>query len=88
MHCICLIQHNKTKQIYIGKTNNLKRRLDEHNSNKQKFTIRKEGEWILVYSEIYRSKKDADNRESALLKQHGSNKRWLKKRIANSFLQD
>ena len=87
MHCIYVIQHNKTNQIYIGKTNNLKRRLDEHNSGEQKSTIRKEGKWILIYSEIYRNKKDADSRENAL-KQHGNNKRWLKKRIVNSLLQD
>ncbi len=87
MYCIYVIQHNETKEIYIGKTNNIKRRLKEHNSNKQKATIRKNGIWILIYLEVYRSKKDADDRENSL-KQHGSNKRWLKKRISNSFLQD
>ena len=87
MYSIYVIQHTNTKQIYIGKTNNLKRRLNEHNTNQQTATVRKNGEWKLIYAEAYRSKKDADERELKL-KQHGSNKRWLKNRIKNSFLED
>lgn len=87
MYCIYVLQHSDTKQFYIGKTNNLKKRLFEHNSKQQKATIRKRGEWILIYSEIYRVKEDADRRAFAL-KQHGSNKRWLKERIKNCCLKD
>ena len=82
MYFIYVIQHSGTKQIYIGKTNDFKRRLKEHNSNQQKSTVRLNGEWIPIYLEIYRSKEDADRRERAL-KQHGSNKRWVKSRIKN-----
>ena len=85
MHCIYIIQHTATKQIYIGKTNNIERRLAEHNDGRQKATHRVNGEWIPIYLEIYRSKLDADQRERAL-KQHGSNKRWLLDRIKNSLL--
>lgn len=82
-----MIQHTKTKQLYFGKTNNLKRRIKEHNSGAQKSTRRIESEWKFVYAEMYRSKKDADIRESKI-KQHGSNKRWLKERIKHSMLED
>ena len=85
MHYIYVIQHTKTRQIYIGQTNDLTRRLREHNIGRQKATTRKEGKWILIYCEVYRSKKDADRREKKL-KQHGSNIRWLKKRIKDSLL--
>ncbi len=87
MYIVYIIQNTQTKQIYMGKTNDLKRRLIEHNSNQQKATRRKDGKWILVYAEAYRSKADADRREIKL-KQHGSNKRWLKDRIKNSLLRD
>ena len=87
MRTIYVIQHTITKQIYIGKSDNIKRRLYEHNSGKQKATHRKDGSWILIYAEVYRSAKDADEREK-LLKQHGSNKHWLKNRIKHSMLQD
>ncbi|MBI2626803.1 MAG: GIY-YIG nuclease family protein [Parcubacteria group bacterium] len=87
MYCIYLIQHSVTKQIYIGLTNDLKRRLYEHNASQQKATKRKIGEWVLVYAEAYRNKTDAQIRERKL-KQHGSNKRWLKDRIKYSLFED
>ena len=87
MHSVYVIQHSTTSEIYIGKTSNLKRRLGEHNNQQQTATVRKTGEWILIYAEIYRAKKDADIRE-AKLKQHGSNKKWLLDRIRYSKHKD
>ena len=84
MHIVYLIKHSETKQIYIGKTNNLKRRLSEHNGHQQKATHRKNGKWILVYAEAYRNKIDADVRELRL-KSHGRSKQELLKRSANSL---
>ena len=86
MYVVYVIQHTFTKQIYMGKTNNLQRRLSEHNRGNQSATKRKGGKWILVYAEAYRDKRDAYDRESKL-KQHGSNKRWLKNRIRHSMLE-
>ena len=85
MFILYLIQHSETKQIYIGKTNNLERRLKEHNTNQQTATKRKSGKWILIYAEAYRSKVDVDERESKL-KHHGTSKHKLKERIKNSLL--
>ena len=85
MWSVYIIQHDVTYRIYIGKSNNLKRRLDEHNANKQKATHRRSGKWILIYAEIYRNKTDADKRELKL-KHHGSAKHELIKRITNSML--
>ena len=87
MRIIYFIQHSETKEVYIGKTDNFKRRLDEHNKGEQTSTRRKKGEWVLVYAETYRNNSDADERESAL-KQHGSNKRWLLHRVRNSLLKN
>lgn len=85
MYCIYIIQHSISKQIYIGYTSNLKRRLIEHNENKTKSTARKFGKWILIYSEVFRDKADAINREKKL-KHHGRAKQELKKRIRCSLL--
>ena len=71
--------------MYVGKTNDLRRRIAEHNRGKQTWTRRKSGTWILVYAEAYRDARDADLRERKL-KQHGSNKRWLFDRIKHSQL--
>ena len=86
MHCVYVIKNLKFFSIYIGYTSNLKRRLIDHNSNQSKFTKSK-GKWELVYCEIYRSKKDAVERERKL-KQHGSSFGHLKKRILNSLNED
>ena len=75
----------KDESFYTGITWNLKRRIQEHNSSGKKYTTRKNGKWILVYAEAYRSKEDAYLREKRL-KSHGSGKIELFKRIKNSLL--
>ena len=85
MYIVYLIQHSETEQIYVGKTNNLKRRLSEHNKNKQYSTKRKSGEWKLIYAEAYRDKNDASDRELKL-KHHGTSLFRLKERISKSLL--
>ncbi len=87
MFSVYVIQNDVSKEIYIGKTGDLKRRLREHNAGEQTATHRLRGRWILVYAEAYREPSDADRRERAL-KQHGSNKRWLFDRISDSLLAD
>ncbi len=86
MYIVYVIKHNLTHQIYIGITSNLNQRLKSHNSNANKATRKRNGVWVLVYGEIYHSKKDAVIRESRL-KQHGSSKHELLKRISNSLLE-
>jgi putative endonuclease len=51
--------------FYIGQTNDLNRRLNEHNSpetGSYKFT-HKNGPWNLVYSEAFKSRSEAIQRE-------------------------
>ena len=70
-------------QLYIGFTDNLKRRLHEHKEG-QVFTTKKYMPLKLVYYECYLSSKDAKQRES-MLKQFGSTYVHLKTRIINSI---
>ncbi len=86
MYIVYLIQDNVSKDLYVGYTNNLTRRLEEHNSAKTRSTKRS-SEWILIYAEAYRSKKDALVREKKL-KQSGNAKRGLKQRLQDSFLEN
>jgi len=86
MYIVYVIQHSNIRQIYIGKTSNLRRRLEAHNTNRQKATHRRGGTWILVYAEAYRSKTDAAKRESRL-KHHGSSKHELLKRISSKLFE-
>ena len=57
------ILHSKSiDRYYVGYTNNLNRRLSEHNRIKGKYTDAGIP-WILVYSESFILRKDAMNRE-------------------------
>ena len=84
MYYLYVIQHTTTKQIYIGYCKDLKVRITEHNKGYTKSTHRVEGEWKIVYAEIYAHKKDAQQREHRL-KHHGRAKQELIKRITNSL---
>ncbi len=86
MWVVYIIQNDFSEEIYIGITKDLKRRISTHNSNGKKFTTRKNGKWILIYAEAYKSKKDAIVREMKL-KNHGSAKHNLIKRIKNSLIE-
>ena len=86
MQIVYVIQHSVTKQLYIGQTINLQQRLKTHNANLVESTRRKNGEWILIYAEAYRSRQDALRRER-MLKHHGSSKRELLKRVANCLIE-
>jgi len=85
MWIVYVLQHDITKELYFGCTNNLKKRLAFHNNAKHAgYTKRNQGKWIVVYAEAYRDKHDAFVRESRL-KQNGNTKRELKIRIKGSL---
>lgn len=69
--------------MYVGYTDNLKRRLAEHNKNQSTYTKNK-GPHELIYFECYKSIKDAKYRETQL-KKHSQAYTQLKRRIANSL---
>ncbi len=85
MYVVYVIQHTLTKEKYIGYTKDLAKRLINHNAGGTKSTSRKSGTWALIYAEAYREQTDAQSRERRL-KNHGSGKRELFKRLEGSLL--
>ena len=83
MHCVYVIQHTTNGERYIGCTNDLKRRVAEHNAGLQTSTKRKSGKWILIYAEIFRVRSDAERRERRL-KNNARGRQELWKRITAS----
>jgi len=69
--------------LYIGQTNDLKRRLIEHNSGSN-FSTKNRRPFELIYYEAYLSRQDTVIREKKLKKFKNSYKE-LKKRISNSL---
>ena len=68
---------------YIGSTNDLWRRFEEHN-NGEVFSTKNYCPFTLVYYEAYASEKDARKREKQL-KHFGNAYKFLIKRITNSL---
>ena len=67
----------KSQEIYIGFSNDLRRRIDEHAASAHRG-------WKLIYYEAYHSEEDARRREQRL-KDHGNAVRQLKDRILDSI---
>jgi len=83
MFYVYVLKSSKDNKLYIGYTNNLKRRIQEHNKGKN-FSTAHRGTFSLVYYESFQSQKDATTREKQL-KKFKSAYGQLKKRIANSL---
>ena len=78
MTYVYLLQSPKTKQIYIGFTEDLKRRFNEHQQ------IQKHKGWRLIYYEAYLRREDAVEREQ-MLKHYGNAKQSLLQRLDASL---
>jgi len=62
MYFVYVLKSKKDQKRYIGFTDNLERRLNEHNSGKVKSTKNRKP-LDLIYCEEYESKSEAMNRE-------------------------
>jgi len=69
-HYVYIIENQK-KELYVGKTVNLKKRLLEHN-NKKTFSTRKGEGWRYIYFEAHLNSTDTDRREKYLKTTQGS----------------
>ena len=58
-----ILYNKENDKFYIGSTNNLKKRLVEHNERKSNYTSKYVGGWLLVYYEVFYSRLEAMERE-------------------------
>ena len=75
MYYVYVLKNKGTQALYYGYSNNLKRRLTEHQAK---------GSWKLVYYEAYGSEADARDRERKL-KHYAQALTALKQRIKRSL---
>ena len=78
MWYVYILRGSKTKQIYIGLSEDLKRRVKEHQQ------LQRHKGWRLIYYEAYLNQDDAVKREQ-MLKHYGSAKQSLLKRLEGSL---
>lgn len=83
MFYVYVLKSKKDNSIYIGYTNDLVRRLKEHN-NKESLSTKHKAPFEVIYYEAYKSKADARFREDNL-KRFAQAYTQLKKRIKNSL---
>ncbi len=83
MFFVYILKSKKDNSIYIGYTNDLKRRFKEHNDGKNKSTKFKTP-FELIYFEAYKSQSDAKYREFNL-KRFAQAYTALKGRAKNSL---
>jgi putative endonuclease len=83
MFYVYVIKSNKYDQLYIGSTNDLRRRIAEHNNGKVRSTKSK-GPYKLIYYEAYGTESDARRREK-MLKLRGQARNQLKLRLKNTL---
>jgi len=83
MYHVYLLRSQKNCSFYIGFTNNVERRLKEHNAGLVGYT-KKFSPWKLIYYESFLALDDAKRREKAL-KSFGKTYSGLKLRIKDSL---
>jgi len=65
---VYILRSIQDSSFYIGYTNNLDRRLEEHNLGESRYTTRKKP-WEVFYFETFKTKSEALKRERFLKKQ-------------------
>jgi len=83
MYYVYVLKSQYDEGLYIGRTNDLRRRLKEHNDG-ESFSTSFRGPFNLLYYEAYRDEKDAIKREKAL-KLRGNARRFLMDRLSYSL---
>jgi len=83
MFYVYILKSKKDNKLYLGFTNDLRKRLAKHNQGLNKST-RHRAPFILVYYEAFFSEKDARSREKKL-KRFKNSYTELKKRITLSI---
>ena len=77
MFCVYILQSEKDNSYYVGHSDNLDRRIEEHNREKNKYT-RNKTPWKLAYGEFFNSRSEAMRREMEIKKKKRKNYiEWL-----------
>jgi putative endonuclease len=79
MHFVYVLKNKINSQLYKGITNDLERRISEHNQGKHKYTSAYRP-WEVVYFEEYGSLEEARSRE--LFLKSGAGREFLKRKLS------
>lgn len=83
MYYIYILQSKKDNNLYVGYTNNVQRRLEEHNQGRVQITKNRRP-FGLIYYEAFLNQQDATSREKYY--KTGWGRSHLKKVLKNYYL--
>jgi putative endonuclease len=83
VYYVYILQSLRDNKLYSGYSDNLKRRLEEHNKGGVDSTKRRKP-FVLIYYEAYQHQQDATAREKYFKTQWGRN--YLKKVLKNYWI--
>ncbi len=85
MYYVYILYSAKLNKKYIGRTDNLKNRMEEHNKGKVPFTSRGLP-WVLIYYQAFLNKEDAVSEELFLKTGKGRERiKYLLRNTAKRF---
>ena len=79
MYYVYVLRSLKNGRFYTGQTQDLKARLELHNSGKMKYT-RKFTPWELIYYETFETRSEAMHREKIF--KTGAGREWLNRKLS------
>lgn len=82
MHSVYVLRSKKDDNLYVGYSNNIKNRFEEHQKGVVSST-RDRRPFEIIYCESYKNRKDAMNREAYF--KTGWGKNYLKKILFNTL---
>jgi putative endonuclease len=83
MYFVYVLYNQEHAKIYIGQTDNIEKRLEQHNQKTfGGYTARFSGVWVLIYSEEVVSRNEALKREKQLKSYQG--RKFVKKFILSA----
>ena len=87
MFYVYVLMSKSTGKRYVGQTDNLDRRIAEHNNpehNPRKFTSKHAGPWELIHTETFTTRSQAMQREKRL--KSGVGRVWLDQTFGRASL--
>ena len=81
MYYVYVLENQNDKSLYIGYTENIEKRVSDHQDGKGGRTTKLKQNWQLIYQEGYLNKYDALGREKFL--KGGSGRKYLHKQLAH-----
>lgn len=84
-YLVYILRSQSYPKTYVGHTNNLERRLNDHNKGYSLFS-RNYRPWIVMYTETFNSLFEAIKREKYFKSAAG--RRWMKKKLFDKINND